>query len=76
MMIPCFRCKNCETDWIIDIYTQSNDGIIQKFINSMCCPICGKKDLRVCFLQKVENKYSNNFQNSNIYNDELGYSLV
>ena len=56
MMLPCFKCENCNTSWIVDIYTDSKDGIIQEFISSTCCPICGRKKLRVCFIKKMEDK--------------------
>lgn len=76
MMIPCFKCKNCNTNWIVDIYTDSKEGVIQKFISTACCPICGKKNLRVCFIQKLEEKIPEiNHEHLSNYG-EISHSLI
>ncbi|MFX0140565.1 MAG: hypothetical protein ACFFDN_43395 [Candidatus Hodarchaeota archaeon] len=76
MMLPCFKCKNCYTNWIIDIYSDSKDGVIQKFISQMCCPICGKKNLRVCFIQKLQDKIPDIIQESVKNYDKIPHFLV
>lgn len=76
MMIPCFRCKSCKTDWIVDIYTESKEGIIQKFLSSICCPICGKKNLRICFIQKIEDKQTEIIQEPLKYYKEIDQNMV
>ncbi|MHA1378468.1 MAG: hypothetical protein ACTSRG_08810 [Candidatus Helarchaeota archaeon] len=76
MMIPCFKCKNCKTNWVVDIYTDSKEGIIQNFISSTCCPICGKKNLRVCFIHKVEEGIRDRLHESVNYYDKISQSLI
>ena len=75
-MLPCFKCKKCDTNWIIDIYSDSKEGIIQKFMSQMCCPICGKRDLRVCFIQKLQDKIPDIIQESINDYDEISQSLI
>lgn len=75
-MLPCFKCKNCDTNWIIDIYSDSKEGIIQEFISQMCCPICGKRNLRVCFIRKVDDETPDIIQESFNNCDEITQSLM
>jgi hypothetical protein len=75
MMVPCFKCKNCETNWIVDIYTNSKDGILQNFISSTCCPICGKRNLRICFLQKIEDQVPSILDDALDFNEDFSQSM-
>ena len=76
MMVPCFKCKNCNTNWIVDIYTESKEGIIQDFLSSMCCPICGEKRLRVCFIQKIKDNIPEIVQQVKNNSDDSYHILV
>ncbi|MHA1386236.1 MAG: hypothetical protein ACTSR3_20985 [Candidatus Helarchaeota archaeon] len=76
MMLPCFKCENCDTNWVVDIYSKSKEGISQKFISTSCCPICGKRNLRVCFIYKVENEITNNINESLNFFDEVSATYV
>ena len=56
MMIPVFKCEECETEMFVDIYTESQKGISKNFIDMICCPICNSTNMRVCFVKRINNE--------------------
>ena len=51
-MIPVFKCEDCDTEFYVDIYTNSMKGVSKTFIDMTCCPICTSFNLRVCFVKR------------------------
>ncbi|MHA1784409.1 MAG: hypothetical protein ACTSVY_01815 [Candidatus Helarchaeota archaeon] len=56
MMIPVFRCEDCNTEFYVDIYTNSAEGVSKTFIDMICCPICTSIALRVCFVKRKDSQ--------------------
>ena len=56
MMIPVFKCEECDTEFFVDIYTESKKGISKTFIDMICCPICTSTDMRVCFVKRMNKE--------------------